>query len=159
VLFLLHGLVLSPQQLANFKPHENIKLTIGTKFPFTRANKQSPPNKTMPQFTSSLPMDYQASLGPVDFIFGVGFQFKKIQLAAAIQQPITQNSNTFTPNTISTLGYSELNQFQAVNIVAVMPSVPVIDALLRLCRHLLYYRLNLLILYRHRHRLRFFSFF
>jgi hypothetical protein len=100
---------------ANFKANENIKLTIGTKLPFTRANKQIPPNKTMPQFTSSLPMDYQASLGTIDLIFGVGYQFKKIQLAAAIQQPITQNSNTFTPNTISTVGYSELNQFQNTN--------------------------------------------
>jgi hypothetical protein len=100
---------------ANFKANENLKFTIGTKLPFSRANKQIPPNKTMPQFTSSLPMDYQASLGTVDLIFGVGYQFKKIQLAAAIQQPITQNSNTFTPYTISTVGYSELNQFQNTN--------------------------------------------
>jgi hypothetical protein len=100
---------------ANFKANENLKFTIGTKLPFSRANKQIPPNKTMPQSTSSLPMDYQASLGTVDFIFGVGFQFKKIQLAAAIQQPITQNINTFEPNTISTVGYSQLNQFQNTN--------------------------------------------
>lgn len=100
---------------ANFKAHENIKLTIGAKLPFTSANKLIPSNGTMPPSSRSLPMDYQASLGTIDFIFGVGFQFKKIQLAAAIQQPITQNSNTFAPNTISTIGYSQLNQFQNTN--------------------------------------------
>jgi hypothetical protein len=72
-------------------------------------------------------MDYQASLGTIDLIFGVGFQIKKIQLAAAIQQPITQNSNTFAPNTLSTIGFTEFqntNQFKRSGDVLIRISYP-----------------------------------
>lgn len=99
----------------NYKTSKKINLTIGAKLPFSKANKPIPPNRTTPQSTSSLPMDYQASLGTIDLILGIAFQIKKLQLATAIQQPITQNKNTFAPNTSSTIGFSELNQFTNTN--------------------------------------------
>ena len=40
-------------------------------------------------------MYYQASLGTIDLIFGIGYEIKKFQFIAAIQQPITQNDNEF----------------------------------------------------------------
>lgn len=42
-----------------------------------------------------LPMDYQASLGTVDLITGIGYSFDKLHVVLAYQQPLTQNANTF----------------------------------------------------------------
>lgn len=42
-----------------------------------------------------LPMDYQASLGTVDLITGIGYSIDKLHMVLAYQQPFTQNANTF----------------------------------------------------------------
>ncbi len=72
---------------ANYKLNKNIKLTIGSKIPFSDGNKMK---DNMP-----LPMDFQASLGTLDLIFGMGIIVQGWQLVAAIQQPLTQNNNKF----------------------------------------------------------------
>ena len=72
---------------ANYQIGEKIKLTVGTKIPLTNGNKMKD--------HLSLPMDYQSSLGTFDIILGIGYEIKKIQLVAAIQHPLTQNSNRF----------------------------------------------------------------
>lgn len=71
----------------NYKTSEKLTLTLGTKIPFSRANRTY---NGLP-----LPMDYQASLGTFDLIFGVGYKIRRLQLVAAIQQPLTQNENEF----------------------------------------------------------------
>jgi hypothetical protein len=90
---------------ANFKANENLKLTLGAKIPLSNSSKTY---ENLP-----LPMDFQASLGTFDLIFGIGYEIKKIQFVVAIQQPLTQNNNQF----IST-NYpinSELRKFQSTN--------------------------------------------
>ena len=71
----------------NYKISEKVKLAAGTKIPGTNGNKK--------KYNLSLPMDYQSSLGTLDLILGVGYVIKKIQLVAALQQPLTQNRNEF----------------------------------------------------------------
>jgi hypothetical protein len=72
---------------ANYKVSSKVNLTIGMKFPFNDGNKK--------RDGLSLPMDYQSSLGTVDFIAGIGLEIKKIKIVAAIQQPLIQNNNEF----------------------------------------------------------------
>ena len=72
---------------ANFKASDRILFTLGTKLPLTKADKTKDERP--------LPMDYQSSLGTIDVIFGIGYTISKLQLVAAIQQPITQNNNQF----------------------------------------------------------------
>jgi hypothetical protein len=89
----------------NYRATEKLKLTLGTKIPLTTANKSY---NQLP-----LPMDYQASLGTFDLIFGIGYEIKKIQVVAAIQQPLTQNSNRFIAANYP--ANSELSNFQSTN--------------------------------------------
>lgn len=89
----------------NYRATEKLKLTLGTKIPLTNANNS---NNQLP-----LPMDYQASLGTFDLIFGIGYEIKKIQVVAAIQQPLTQNSNRFIAANYP--ANSELSNFQSTN--------------------------------------------
>ena len=72
---------------ANYALNNKLKLTLGAKIPLSNANtfKNNIP----------LPMDYQASLGTFDVIFGLGYQIKKWQFATAFQIPLTQNENQF----------------------------------------------------------------
>lgn len=89
----------------NYAPTPLLSLTLGTKIPLSGAGR------TLDGLP--LPMDYQSSLGTFDLIFGIGYQINKFQLVAAIQQPLTQNKNTF-----SHLLYPEsspLNTFQSTN--------------------------------------------
>lgn len=72
---------------ANYKVNSNFQVTLGTKIPLSDGGASL---NDLP-----LPMDYQASLGTLDLIFGIGYQINKLQLVAAIQQPLTQNSNRF----------------------------------------------------------------
>ncbi len=90
---------------ANFKASEKVKLTLGAKIPLSDASKTHD--------KLSLPMDYQSSLGTFDLIFGIGYEIKKIQFVAAIQQPLTQNNNQFIA-TIYPIN-SELRTFQSTN--------------------------------------------
>lgn len=89
----------------NYKASEKLKFTLGVKIPLLKANKM---NDNLP-----LPMDYQASLGTYDFIFGVKYEIKKIQLVAAIQQPFVQNDNQFIATNYPSK--SELSKFQSTN--------------------------------------------
>ena len=72
---------------ANYSTNQKIKFSLGLKLPLSTANSSL---NQLP-----LPMDYQASLGTVDLIIGVGYEYKKFQFVAALQQPITQNNNAF----------------------------------------------------------------
>ncbi len=90
---------------ANLKTSEQTSLTLGVKIPLMDANKMV---DGLP-----LPMDYQASLGTFDLIFGFGYRFDKLQLVAAIQQPLTQNSNQFLAEDYPDV--SKLSEFQSTN--------------------------------------------
>lgn len=90
---------------ANYKVNEKVKLTLGAKTPLSDASNT---RNNLP-----LPMDYQASLGTFDLIFGIGYEIKKIQVVAAIQQPLTQNKNQFTSTNYPI--NSELRTFQSTN--------------------------------------------
>lgn len=90
---------------ANFKASEKVKLTLGSKLPLSNASKT--------YFKIPLPMDYQASLGTFDIIFGIGYEIKKIQFIAAIQQPLIQNNNQFIATNYPI--NSELRTFQSTN--------------------------------------------
>jgi len=89
----------------NYKISKKIKLTIGPKIPLTNGNKMKD--------GLSLPMDYQSSLGTLDIIFGVGYEFRKIQFVGALQQPLTQNSNAFIAEDYPL--DSKLREFQSTN--------------------------------------------
>lgn len=89
----------------NYKAIDKLKITLGTKIPLSDANKSL---SNMP-----LPMDYQASLGTFDLILGISIEIKKIQLVAAIQQPITQNNNQFFASLYPE--NSQLRKFQSTN--------------------------------------------
>lgn len=106
---------------ANFKVSEKVKLTLGTKIPLSNANKT---NENLP-----LPMDYQASLGTFDLIFGIGYEIKKIQFIAAIQQPLTQNDNQFIAANYpidSRLGsFQSTNKFERSGDVLLRVSYPI----------------------------------
>lgn len=89
----------------NYRLTSQLQMTLGTKIPFSQANQSS---NNLP-----LPMDYQPSLGTFDLIFGLGYNFNKLQLVAAIQQPLSQNNNQFLAS-----GYpinSPLRKFQSTN--------------------------------------------
>jgi hypothetical protein len=90
---------------ANFKASEKLKLTLGAKLPLSNASKTY---DNLP-----LPMDYQASLGTLDLIFGIGYVIKKIHFVAAIQQPLRQNDNQFIATNYPI--NSELRTFQSTN--------------------------------------------
>ncbi len=90
---------------ANYKASERVKFTLGVKIPLSIADKAYD--------NRPLPMDYQASLGTLDLIFGIGYEIKKIQFVAAIQQPLTQNDNQFIA--INYPINSELRAFQSTH--------------------------------------------
>lgn len=70
-----------------YRPKDNFTFTLGAKIPLTDGNSIK-----NGQF---LPMDYQSGLGTLDLIAGIGYEIKKVQLTAALQQPLTQNKNQF----------------------------------------------------------------
>ncbi|MBX3044759.1 MAG: hypothetical protein KIT33_06320 [Candidatus Kapabacteria bacterium] len=89
----------------NYKANEKIILTLGTKIPLSQSNITL---NNLP-----LPMDYQASLGTYDLILGIGYELNKIQIVAALQQPLTQNNNQFLAEKYPT--NSKLREFQSTN--------------------------------------------
>jgi len=89
----------------NFKVGNNASFTLGFKVPLSDANKK--------ENDLALPMDYQSSLGTFDLVLGIGYSIKKLQLLAAIQQPLTQNSNEFLSNQYPL--DSPLRNFQSTN--------------------------------------------
>ncbi|MBP6386628.1 MAG: hypothetical protein KA313_04995 [Pseudarcicella sp.] len=89
----------------NYKTLSKVKFTLGFKIPLSEANKVLDNN--------SLPMDYQASLGTFDVLFGLGYEIGKLQLVTALQQPLNQNNNKFLATNFSS--NSELSKFQSTN--------------------------------------------
>ncbi len=81
------------------------KLNVGFKFPLNSGNRK------LNGFT--LPMDYQSSLGTIDFIIGYKFPVKKFTFVGAIQQPLTQNNNAFLTNQFPI--NSSFQNFQSTN--------------------------------------------
>jgi hypothetical protein len=71
----------------NYKARHGLSYTLGVKIPTNKSDKKVD--------GSHLPMDYQSTLGTVDLIVGVGYQIKKWQFVAALQQPLSQNNNEF----------------------------------------------------------------
>ncbi len=90
---------------ANYKAGEKVQFTLGAKIPLSKSDKTF---ENLP-----LPMDYQASLGTFDLIFGIGYEIKKIQFVAAVQHPLTQNDNQFLAASYSS--GSKLSTFQSTN--------------------------------------------
>ncbi|MDZ4759258.1 MAG: hypothetical protein SGJ10_14115 [Bacteroidota bacterium] len=90
---------------ANYKIAGRTRLTFGTKIPLTNGNQM--------KANLSLPMDYQSSLGTYDLTCGIGYEIKNIQLVAALQQPLTQNSNGFIAESYPV--NSALRAFQSTN--------------------------------------------
>jgi hypothetical protein len=106
---------------AYFKASEKVKITLGAKLPLSNASKN---NDQLP-----LPMDYQASLGTFDLIYGIGYEIKKIQFIAAIQQPLTQNGNQFIatnyPITSVLRTFQSSNKFERSGDVLLRVSYPI----------------------------------
>lgn len=89
----------------NYLAGKRVSLTLGFKIPLSDANKK--------ENGLALPMDYQSSLGTFDLVAGIGYSIKKLQLLAAIQQPLTQNNNEFLSNEYPS--DSPLSEFQSTN--------------------------------------------
>lgn len=106
---------------ASYKASESLIFTLGTKIPLSDANNAK---NNLP-----LPMDYQASLGTLDLIFGIGYEIKKIQFVAAIQQPLTQNNNQFIatdyPSNSALSTFQSTNKFQRSGDVLLRVSYPI----------------------------------
>lgn len=114
---------------ANYNTNKNLKFTLGAKIPLSDAGNSK---NNLP-----LPMDYQSSLGTFDLIVGVGYEIKKIQLVAALQQPLTQNSNQFLasqyPANSALREFLSTNKFQRSGDVLLRVSYPLnINSKLRL---------------------------
>jgi len=74
----------------SYKINRIIGVTLGFKIPLSDGNK------VLNQLP--LPMDYQSSLGTFDLIVGAGFKFNNLQFVLAMQQPLTNNDNSFLSN-------------------------------------------------------------
>ncbi len=124
----------------NYRANKKLVFTVGGKLPLSAANAAK---NNLP-----LPMDYQSSLGTVDLILGVGYELNKLQLVAAIQQPITQNNNQFLaslyPLTSNLRSFQSTNKFQRAGDVLLRISYPLsLHSKLRLTPSLLpIYHLN-----------------
>ena len=106
---------------ANYRASDKLRLTLGTKIPLTNADKSL---DNLP-----LPMDYQASLGTFDLIFGLGYEINKLQIVAAIQQPVTQNDNRFFassyPAGSKLAAFQSTHQFKRSGDVLLRVSYPI----------------------------------
>lgn len=81
------------------------KLTVGFKLPLNDGSKFK---DNLP-----LPMDYQSSLGTLDFFLGISRELNKFHLALAFQLPLSQNQNEFIAEDYPAA--SPLKQFQTTN--------------------------------------------
>mgnify|MGYP003576170468 CR=1 FL=1 len=104
----------------NYRLSEKFSVTAGTKLPLADGNKKE---NGVP-----LPMDYQSSLGTVDLIIGAGYQINKLQLSAALQQPLSQNDNQFRaseyPGTSPLFNFQTTNGYQRKGDVLLRASYP-----------------------------------
>lgn len=70
-----------------YRVWDQLNLVLGVKAPLTTGNRLKDQRP--------LPMDYQASLGTVDGVFGLGYRLANLQLMLGYQHPFIQNENTF----------------------------------------------------------------
>ena len=95
------------------KNNKQWSVLIGGKFPFTSSNLKI--NNT------SLPLDYQSSLGTFDLFLGTNLKYKKFDFNATIQIPVINiNKNSYFDD------FSASNEFPTTNLFKRKP-----DALLR----------------------------
>lgn len=91
--------------LAPKEENQKWSLLFGVKAPLTNANDEIDGRPA--------PMVYQSSLGTVDLISGVEFQYKKWLFNAAIQLPVANsNDNAFFPTTPDDEAFVPTNQFR-----------------------------------------------
>ncbi|WP_029295416.1 hypothetical protein [Chryseobacterium hispalense] len=106
---------------SNYRLNRNLTFTLGAKIPLTNGNRADNGN--------ILPMDYQSSLGTFDLIAGVGYQIKKLQLVAALQQPLTQNENQFNAKNQAAnsvlAGFQSTKDFKRSGDVLLRASYPI----------------------------------
>ena len=106
---------------STYHVNKKLKLTLGAKLPLSKASTS---RNEIP-----LPMDYQASLGTVDLILGVGYELKKLQLVLAYQQPLSQNENEFFaelyPMDSKLATFQTTNNFQRSTDVLLRISYPI----------------------------------
>jgi len=105
----------------NYQLHKKIGLTTGVKFPLNDGNISK---NGLP-----LPLDYQPSLGTIDYLLGVSTSIKKLQIVGAWQQPITQNENQFIaesyPENSFLRNFRSTRNFQRAGDVLLRLSYPV----------------------------------
>lgn len=106
---------------SNYRISNKATLTLGVKIPLSDANKK--------EDGRALPMDYQSSLGTFDLVLGFGYNIGKLQLVAALQQPLTQNNNAFFaedyPINSPLREFQSTNQYQRSGDVLLRASYPI----------------------------------
>lgn len=73
--------------IGNWKYNPSITVSTGLKLGLTDGNEDNNGNY--------LPMDFQSSLGTLDFILGIAYKINGWQLFVAAQQPLNKNKNKF----------------------------------------------------------------
>jgi hypothetical protein len=91
--------------VGNYALLDKMQISAGFKIPLANGDKMLD--------GQSLPMDYQPSLGTLDLLLGLNYSIKKLQLAFAYQQPLSQNNNTFLAGDFPI--DSEFQKFQSTN--------------------------------------------
>lgn len=106
---------------AAYKVNTAFSLTAGVKIPLSDGNTTLN--------GQPLPMDYQSSLGTTDIIAGINIHIASLQLTAGIQQPLTQNKNSFLaetgPSDPALAAYQSTNQFRRKGDIMLRASYPI----------------------------------
>ncbi|MGK9369216.1 hypothetical protein ACSSWA_09945 [Melioribacter sp. Ez-97] len=89
----------------NYFAADRFVISAGAKIPLSDANGKLD--------GLSLPMDYQPTLGTFDLIIGAAYAIYDVRIAAAIQQPLSQNGNEFISGNYPE--NSALRNFQTTN--------------------------------------------
>jgi len=90
---------------AGYAPGASFSFTAGFKIPLTNGDAK--------QDNRSLPLDFQSSLGTFDLIAGIAWKHHGFRVTAAIQQPLSQNSNRFLATDYDSSAF--LAGFQSTN--------------------------------------------
>lgn len=89
----------------DFKLAPKFKTVVGFKVPLQQGGKV--------KRGITLPMDYQNTLGTLDFLWALQTNVKKVHLAAGVQIPLTQNANKFfTTDFVSSEEFPTTNGFR-----------------------------------------------
>lgn len=89
----------------NYKPSQKFAISMGAKIPLMKADKVE---DGLP-----LPMDYQSSLGTLDFLGGITYNMENWQFALGVQIPLEQNDNAFLADLYDP--ESPLSEIQSTN--------------------------------------------